>query len=83
VKKLDGKQGRRMPIDEIDARKRALLRVSEVAALLGESRANVYLRIKAGQIKAVQFGKTLRVHGPSFFAMIDRLVASEQQQPAA
>ncbi|MCU0381462.1 MAG: helix-turn-helix domain-containing protein [Chitinophagaceae bacterium] len=56
-----------------DARKRELLRISEVADLLGESRANVYLRIKSGQVKAVHFGKTKRVHAPSLFSMIDQL----------
>lgn len=49
-------------INREDARKRELLRVVEVADLLGESRANVYLRLKRGEIKGVKFGKTLRVH---------------------
>ena len=61
-------------LDHEDARRRELLRVCEVAELLGESRANIYLRIKAGQIGAVRFGKTMRVHGPSLFENIDRLV---------
>jgi len=68
-------------ISREDARKRELLRVCEVADLLGESRANVYLRIKSGQIRAVQFGKTLRVHGPGLFEMIDRLL--DEQVTAA
>ncbi len=58
-------------------RQRELLRVSEAASLLGESRANVYLRIKRGEVKAVQFGKAMRVHAPSFFSMLDALVAKE------
>ncbi len=65
------------------ARNRELLRVCEVADLLGESRANVYLRIKAGQIKAVQFGKTMRVPAAPFFETIDRLVGAGAEQPAA
>lgn len=63
-------------INRADARKRELLRVCEVADLLGESRANIYLRIKAGQIKAVQFGKTMRVPAAPLFAMIDHLVSA-------
>jgi hypothetical protein len=66
-----------------DARKRELLRVCDVADLLGESRANVYLRIKGGQIKAVQFGKTMRVPAAPFFEMLDGLVGAGAEQPAA
>lgn len=57
-----------------ELRGRELLRVCEAASVLGESRANIYLRIKRGEVKAIQFGKTMRVHGPSLFAMIDALV---------
>lgn len=55
-------------------RNRELLRISEAASVLGESRANVYLRIKRGEVTAVRFGKTMRVHGPSLFGTIDRLL---------
>jgi excisionase family DNA binding protein len=61
-----------------DLRKRELLRVTEAAAVLGESRANVYLRIRRGEIKGIQFGRTMRIHGPSLFASIDKLVAGER-----
>ena len=60
-----------------EARKREFLRVSETAELLGESRASIYLRIKAGQIKAVQYGKTMRVHGPTLFKAIDTLLKQD------
>lgn len=70
-------------INREDARKRELLRVCEVADLLGESRANVYLRIKAGQIKAVRFGKTMRVPAARLFEMLDALVKAGVEQPAA
>ena len=69
-------------ISRDNARKRELLRVCEVADLLGESRANIYIRIKSGQIKAVQFGKTMRVPAAPLFEMIDQLVSAEQA-PAA
>lgn len=72
----------RTPMDRTDARRREFLRIIEVSDLLGESRASIYNRIKAGQIKAVQFGKTMRVHGPTLFEAIDRLVSAEQA-PAA
>lgn len=72
-----------MRISRDDARKRELLRVCEVADLLGESRANIYLRIKRGEIRAVPFGKTLRVPAAPLFAMIDELVGTGEQQPAA
>lgn len=63
-------------IDRADARKRELLRVSEVADLLGESRANIYQRIKRGEVQAVKFGKTLRVPAAPLFERIDQLVSA-------
>jgi excisionase family DNA binding protein len=64
-------------------RNRELLRISEAASVLGESRANVYLRIKRGEVKAVRFGKTMLVHGPSLFGAIDRLLRESGQEGAA
>lgn len=61
-------------VNRDDLRKRELLRITEAAWLLGESRANVYLRGKRGEVKLIKFGRTLRVHGPSLFALIDKLV---------
>ena len=61
-------------INREQLRDRELLRICEAASVLGESRANIYLRIKRGEVKAVRFGKTMRVHGPSLFGAIDRLV---------
>jgi len=63
------------PASRDDLRKRELLRITEAAAVLGESRANIYLRGERGEIKMIQFGRTKRVHGPSLFSLIDRLVA--------
>jgi excisionase family DNA binding protein len=64
-------------------RNRELLRISEAASVLGESRANVYLRIKRGEVKAVRFGKTMRIHGPSLFGAIDRLLRESDREGAA
>lgn len=61
-------------VNRDDLRKRELLRITEAAWLLGESRANVYLRGKRGEVKLIKFGRTMRVHGPSLFALIDKLV---------
>jgi len=66
-----------------DLRKRELLRICEAASVLGESRANIYLRIKRGEIKGIRFGKTMRVHGPSLFALIDELVSDAGRKPQA
>lgn len=60
-------------------RNRELLRVTEAAAVLGESRANIYLRLKRGEVRGIKFGKTIRIHGPSLFAMIDALVEAGSQ----
>ena len=69
-------------ISRENARNRELLRVCEVADLLGESRANIYLRIKAGQIEAIQFGKTMRIPAAPLFGMIDRLRKAGADQEA-
>jgi excisionase family DNA binding protein len=61
-------------ITSSEARQRELLRITEVAQLLGESRANVYLRIKNREIPAIQFGKAIRVPAAGLFEIIDRLV---------
>jgi len=63
-------------LNRVELREREFLRITETAFILSESRANVYLRIHRGEVKAVKFGKTIRVHGPSLFAMIDALVAA-------
>jgi len=70
-------------VSRADLRNRELLRITEAATVLGESRANIYLRIQRGEIKGIRFGKTIRVHGPSLFALIDSLVAGNQAPPAA
>ncbi len=70
-------------VSRADLRNRELLRITEAATVLGESRANIYLRIQRGEIKGIRFGKTIRVHGPSLFASIDELVAGNQAPPAA
>lgn len=79
IKKSGGKKA----INRDELRGRELLRVCETAAILGESRANIYLRIERGEIKAIRFGKTLRVHGPSLFGMIDQLVKGDHPAEAA
>jgi len=66
---------KRKTITPDQARQRELLRIIEVADLLGESRANIYLRIKVGQIPAVRFGKTTRVRAVALFEMLDGLAA--------
>jgi excisionase family DNA binding protein len=63
-------------VNREELRRRELLRISEAALVLGESRANIYLRIKRGEVKAIQFGRTMRVHGPSLFGLIDNLVSN-------
>jgi predicted DNA-binding transcriptional regulator AlpA len=70
-------------VSRADLRGRELLRIAEAAGVLGESRANVYLRIQRREIVGIKFGKTIRVHGPSLFALIDKLVAGTQAPPAA
>jgi excisionase family DNA binding protein len=76
-KAKEKKQATKATANRDDLRKRELLRITEAASILGESRANVYLRIRRGEVKAIQFGKTLRIHAPSLFALIDKLVAGE------
>jgi excisionase family DNA binding protein len=77
AKKTKEKKQAKASANRDDLRKRELLRITEAASILGESRANVYLRIRRGEVKAIQFGKTLRIHAPSLFALIDKLVAGE------
>ena len=62
VSKKARKRARRI-VSREELRRRELLRIGEVADLLGESRANVYLRIKRGELKTVTLGDSLRVHG--------------------
>jgi excisionase family DNA binding protein len=64
-------------------RSRELLRISEAALVLGESRANVYLRIRRGEVSAVRFGRTMRIHGPSLFGTIDRLLRESRREGVA
>jgi len=64
-----------------DWRKRELLRPSEVAVLLGESRSGIYSRIARGQIPAVRLGaKSLRIPRVKLEKLLDRLIGGTSKR---
>lgn len=63
----------------MDNTNRAAYRINEFAEMLGVSRATIWNRIAAGQLKVVRFGGATLV--PS--SELDRLLKGEPAAPAA